>query len=211
MSKNFDPSFGCDDEHIAAQNGELYDALIKELKKQSTNRWHYDQIDYCWTGKDADLAAWGYQGLHVDSIDDEWITATVHTGKTVCGDDVCMNLPENLSDEDYDKARELYLEQAFEVVTGCGCAGEWSGDDWFLAETYPIKIKTPLSPTTGKLGAKRAVAMLYKAAQKALEGWDREMGYVAKAIESLAGWRDAQGNPLKEGEVIEDRGQLAIC
>jgi hypothetical protein len=156
-------------EFLDAQNAELYEALMKELKERTTGRWHYDQIDYCWTGKDADLVWHGYQGLHVDFIDDRNVVATVHCGKTVC------------TDEEHPEADEEYQE----AVCGCPFTGDWSGDDWFL--TYEVQIEAPirLSKVTGKLCAGATASTLYRRAQQALKDWDREMKYLDEVCTAI--------------------------
>jgi len=78
---HYDPSHGADDEFLAAQNEELYQALMTYLSQERI-RWQWDEIDYSWTGKDADLEIHGHQGLHIDKIDDTWVWATVHTSIT---------------------------------------------------------------------------------------------------------------------------------
>jgi hypothetical protein len=166
--KKYDPSRGCDDEFLAAQNDELYTSLLAELKARSSNRWQYDKIDYCWTGKYADLDWHGYQGLHLDFIDDSKVRATVYTGKTVC------------PDEEHPEDDEIYCE----IVCGCGYPGEWSGDDWFLTTEEPIEIATVLNPETLQLDAGATADALYDAAQKALENWDREMKLLDEACEA---------------------------
>lgn len=172
---NFDPSRGADDEFLAAQATQLHQALLSELKNRTTGRWHYDQIDYCWTGKDADLDWHGYQGLHVDFIDDVQVKATVHAGKTVC------------PDEEHPEANEEYTE----AVCGCPFPGEWSGDDWFLTTEIPTMVKTVLNEETGELDAEKTADALYDAAQAALANWDQEM----KALDEICEAIHKQYNP----------------
>jgi hypothetical protein len=144
---------------LAAQNAELYEALMAELKQRTSGRWHWDQIDYSWTGKDANLDWHSYQDLHVDFIDGAKVRATVHTGKTVC------------RAEDHEEATDKIQE----VVCGCGYLGESSGDDWFLTSEPQIDVSTVLDPETSKLNAEATVDALYGVAQQALEPWDREI------------------------------------
>lgn len=118
---------------------------MAELKQRTSGRWHWDQIDYCWTAKDADLDRHSYQDSHVDFIDDTKVRATDHTGKTVC------------PAEEHEEA----TDEIQAVVCGCGYPGEWSGDDWFLASETQIDVSTVLDPETSKLNAEATVDALY--------------------------------------------------
>ena len=47
-----------------------YEAVRELLQEHSSNRWDYDRIDCCITGKDADLDAWGHQGIELKDVKD---------------------------------------------------------------------------------------------------------------------------------------------
>src|SRR5260221_2579868 len=190
---NSDLDGGIEQEFLDGQEGELYDALLAHLKKCSTNRWHYDQIDYCWTGKDADLEWHGYQGLHLDRVTDEKVKATVHCGKTVVGDDVCLNTPRSAREREIRRAEEFYKQQAQEIVCGCNYPGEWSGDDWFLTNEVRIEWEVVLNPETGELDAEATTVKLDAAAEKALENWGREMKSMDTILDQIAGWTSMPG------------------
>lgn len=189
------------DKHLWPDEDYGYDAILKALKDRSTNRWQYKEIDCCWTGKDADLEWQGQQGLHLDSVDDEYAYATVHAGSTQAGDDVCLNFPDDASPEEYDKAREAYLEQMTEVICGCGYSGEWSGDDWYITTEEKIKVPVVMSEDETEVNAEAIADALIAEGEKALANWEREMKSVDLAGSQLAGWKDAKGRRMKEGRV----------
>lgn len=202
--KNYCPSQGADDEFIDQQNAELYDALKAELKANSANRWHWDEIDFSWTGKDADLEIWGHQGLHLDSIDDREVVATVHCGKTIPGTDVCLNTPDNPDEKQLDKALSYYLDQVTEIVCGCNIdlvQGEWDGDAWYMTGTFQVRAATILDPETGKLNALDTYLAIYKAAEEAVKPWDEEMTSLDQYIDAIAGWKNAAGVKMREGQI----------
>jgi hypothetical protein len=180
MSINYDPSIGCDDEHLAAQSGELYDALIAGFKTWGKSGWEWDQIDFCWTGEYAYLERGiGRVGLHIESIDDSFVLATVHASKSIAGTEVDLNTPLDADDSELSKARNVYLENAQEIVIGSHVSGhefggEWDGDSWYLTDAVTIKIPT----LTGKLRKQPMIKALIKAAYASLKVWTEQMELV---------------------------------
>jgi hypothetical protein len=187
------------DKHLWPDEDYGFNGVLGALKKHDTGRWQYDKIDCCLSGKDADLEL-GYQGIQLNSIDDEFAYATVRSGKTVVGDDCCFNLPDNASDELFEKARQAYLDQMYEIVCGCGYSGYWSGDDWFISYEEQIKVPIILDEENGTDGEKTAEALLAEA-EKVLKPFEKEMEYLELAGSQLAGWKDARGRRMKEGRV----------
>lgn len=180
--------------------GQDIEALLKELKGWDTGRWSWDEIDICLTGKDADLEPWGMQGFKVVSADDDGVTLACHGFKTVCGNDVCLNYPDGMSEEEQDKFRELYLDQAQEIVCGCGAAGEWDGDDWCLSVEETIKVPWVLTRKLGKPSYIRTARSCLKAVEKALSYWESEVTLCDAMLSQLSGWRDGKDKPCPEGK-----------
>jgi hypothetical protein len=168
-----------------------FERLKAALNLADSGRWQWDEIDFCWTGKYADLDAWGYQGLHLDKVEDGRAYATVHTGKTIPGDDVTLNIPDNITDDVYQRVREIYLEQAQEAVIGCGYSGDWSGDDWFLTDSFQIVVPYTTPEET--------VIALESAAMESLKEWEKAMGKVDSMTNQLAGWENHRGKHMQEG------------
>ncbi len=176
------------------------DALKKALEGWDTGRWEWDKIDVCLTGKDADLEPWGQQGFRIVSADDNGVVLEVHGYKTEAGNDVCLNEPKGMSEADCDRALDLYLEQAQEIVWGIGSAGEWDGDSWGLTAQETVKVPWVLTRKLGKPSYKRTARACVKAAEKALEGWQREVVGGSNALNQLAGWRNEDDEHLPEGQ-----------
>jgi len=185
------------DRHMPAEDYG-YDDIIVACKGYGY-RWQWDVIDLCWTGKDADLETHGHQGLHIDNVDEEFVYATVHALKTTAGTDVCLNEPAGYSDAQSDKAHEAYMEQAEALVCGCGFPGEWDGDSWAITTSH--KVKSPVFPNEDESGidAEKTVAALQKTAEKSLADWDREMRYLEKLTDEIAGWKHPNCHRCKEG------------
>lgn len=188
------------DRHLWPDEDYGYNEVLAELKKLSSNRWQWEKIDCCWTGKDADLEACGQQGLHLDYVDEEHAHATVHAGSTQAGIDVCLNFPDTATEEENDKARDAYIDQMTEVVCGCGYPGEWSGDDWYLTTEHQIKVPVVFNEDD-TVNAEATAEALITEGEKSLKAWDEEMSYVDLAGCQLAGWKDAKGRRMKEGRV----------
>lgn len=179
-----------------------YDVLLAELKKADTGRWRWDRIHCCLTGKDDDLERWGQQGIELFRASEDGITFALHFGATIVGLDVCLNLPDGTSCEDYDKAREKYLGVMYEVVCGEGIPGEWDGDSWYLHDRVEITIPCPEAPdgiweALGQL----AYEAVIKATEPEIEKWEKGLGYIHDAADMYSGWRDAKGERCEAGKV----------
>jgi hypothetical protein len=157
------------------------------LRKESTGRWEWEKIDYCYTGKDADISPWGQQGVEVVSCDDGEIECMAYLLKTAVGNDICLNTLEGISDEEYEKAREEYMETAEALVQGCGLSGEWDGDDWILLEKNDFTVPwvlgkdgVPDIEATGKAIIAKGEEVLAPIEKLAVE--------LDKLLEEAAGW-----------------------
>jgi hypothetical protein len=187
-----------------------YDGLLEALKKRDTGRWSWDEIDACWTGKYADLDPHGYQGMHLDSVDDMYAHATAHIGKTFAGTDVSLNVPRWVEEEDsgetYGEVLDIFMEQAQEVVCGCNVPGDWSGDDWFLTDTVSYKVPVVLTKE-GEVDFDATADALIAEGEKALADIEQELVLADQIMETLAGWRsynkDGKATHHKEGEPCE--------
>lgn len=169
-----------------------FGAVKAELEAHDTGR---GQWDCNFTGKNADLDAEGEQGLTLESVDDEYATATVHVSKTFAGTDVCLNLPAAAEEDDdtYQQVLDLWMEQAQEVIFGCSVAGEWTGDDWCMHESIEVRVKTVLDADNGTDAEATATALI-DAAQDAIKGIVSELVLADQIMDTLAGWRTYHGN-----------------
>lgn len=162
--------------------------------KRSTGRWQWEKAHLTITGKDADLEPWGQQAAELVGIRGKTLYCIAHIGKTFAGDDVCLNLTkaQERSTKAFEAARDLYLEQAQEVVCGCGVAGEWSGDDWFMSEAVPysVRLRSTAEDTA------RAVAA---GVERALKPAESELVAAEAILDHLSGWKDVNGKHCKEG------------
>lgn len=174
------------DRHLNHPEDYGFDRVKAALKARDTGR---GQGDCCWTGKNADLDAGGEQGLTLESVDDEYTTATVYILASFAGTDVCLNLPAQAeeSDEIFEQVREIWLEQAESVVSGCSVAGEWTGDDWCMHESFTVRVKTVLNADCDT-DAEATAAALIKAAQEAVADTEAELILAHQMMEQLAGW-----------------------
>jgi hypothetical protein len=175
--------------------------MLDALKAISTNRWRWDEIDCCWTGKDADLEPRGQQGLHFDYITEEKAYATAHIGKTFVGDDVTLNLPRSISDTLREKCHEAYMEQSQEVVCGCDCPGEWDGDSWFMSAQEKVSVDVVYTDDEPDYAA--TAKALRDAAQRSLADVERELVVADNIMSMLSGWRTDKGKPCKDGKPIK--------
>lgn len=173
----FDP-----DRYIPVDNdGSDYDALLEALKGHDTGRW-ITQVTL--SGKDADLDPCGQQGFDITDCNDEKIYLTGSCGKTVAGTDVCLNVP----DDEYEKAREVYLENAFEVVCGFPFAGEWSGDDWYLSDEFDLSVEWVMDDETGEPDYKATAVKVVAAFGERTKRWNEEARLMDGILDRLAGW-----------------------
>ncbi len=181
------------DKHNSQPEDYGYDKILAELKKHDSGRWQYDKIDCCITGKHGDLDTCGQQGIELLEVAEEWVSARLHCGKTVAGDDACLNLPNenSLSDAIYDKIRDMYLDAACSCICGSDLHGEWTGDDWYLAETYDFRVKLYITKD-GEVDAETTVSELLKEADRVTKDWDEECTLLDKMLDELAGWKDGE-------------------
>lgn len=181
--------------HTNNERIDVYNAVAAKLKERDTGRWQWDEIDCCWTGKYADLDPSGYQGLHLDSVDDEYIYATAHVGKTFVGTDVTLNVPKSVEDNEevLDAVRDIYMEQAQETVCGCAVAGEWDGDSWFMSDSAKFKVAIKYNKD-GDPDIEAAVDALVSSGEQALAHFERELVLADQIMGQLAGWTTVRRN-----------------
>ena len=175
------------DRHLNHLEDYGFERVKTVLDARDTGR---GQGDCSWTGKDADLDAGGEQGLTLESVDDKYTTATVYISASFAGTDVCLNLPAwaEENDETFEQVHEIWLEQAEGVVSGCSVAGEWTGDDWCMHESFTVRVKTVLNDDDDT-DAEATAEALIKAAQEAVAGAEAELVLAHQMTETLAGWR----------------------
>ena len=185
----------------SAALAKCHEELLAVLKEYDTGRWDWDQIDCCFTGKDADLEPWGQQGISVIQITDDTVKFRVHGGKTFAGIDVSLNFPEGKGDDDdyYSKALDIWAEQATMVVQGCDSDGEWTGDDWWMSFEEDAEVEWQFDEKGEMSYDLTAKAMIQKA-HEIIQPWEKEIMLADGFMDQLAGWRDAEGNPLPEGK-----------
>lgn len=169
------------------------DDVIAAVKANGSNRWKWDELTTSYTSKDADLEPYGHQGVSVLGMSGKTIHCTAHIGKTFAGSDVCLNLKDGQDDE---RARELYLEQATEIVCGCGVAGEWDGDSWYMSDSVPFTVRLRATP-------EETAAAIRNGTERALKNLEDELRSADQCLETLAGWRDDKGKDYPEGEPCE--------
>lgn len=189
-----------DSEDHVMPNQDMKD-FFNLLKEKNRGYWDWDEIHYSWTGKDADLED-GHQGLHITGGNDKWITGYAYIGKTVVGTDVCLNIPDDLSDDDYDGIMDIYMEQAESLVCGCDVSGEWDGDSWFMCDSVPFKVRLPFDDD-GNLDKEKLLDLMEETASKALESIVESLQYVEKCLEVAAGWRTVNDERCKQGNPSE--------
>jgi hypothetical protein len=203
------------DRHLWPAPGDEFNAelshVLTELKAWDTGRWDYAPVSgdegITLSGKNADLDRGGQQGIQLVSADEEHVYFRVHAGMTIAGNDVCLNLrPRDLEDEDYcDRALELYLEQATEVVCAIPFSGYWSGDDWYVSlhgevMRVPWEVFENHGQPEGLLDYGGTAAAIVKAAHEALEDWERETNMAHDALDILAGWAEHGDEPAEPGD-----------
>jgi hypothetical protein len=156
--------------------------LRQALKERSTGRWGWDKIDCCFTGKDADLEPWGQQGVELQKVVDGVAYCVAHILAVVAGNEVCLNLPVGISEEDEEKALGVYMDQAQEIVVGCGLGGEWDGDDWVLSEAIYFSVDLE--------GAEDPVAAICDRADVCLQPYETDLVFMNQLLDELAGWKE---------------------
>jgi len=181
--------------------------VMEILKEHDTGRWCCSKIHCCTTGKDADLEPCGQKGIELlgttYSRTEYQAKLRVHVGKTIAGLDVCLNLPDDISDEDYGKARHEYLEQAQEVVCSIPCGGDWSGEDWYISDEFDVTVPITLNPEDDSVDKEATWKSIYAAYEEAVRGWDEEVSTAGAILSCLAGWK--RWNPETEAyERVKD-------
>lgn len=196
------------DRHLyGVDDDDCYSEVMEILKEHDSKRWDYDKIHCCITGKDGDLAPCGQQGIELlgttSSRTEYKAKLRVHVGKTFAGLDVCLNLPNDISDEEYEQAVDEYLEQAQEVVCSIPGGGYWSGDDWYISDQFDVTVPITLNPeddTVDKTATWQSICAAY---DEAVKDWDNELCTAGNLLDCLAGWK--QWNPgTKEYERVND-------
>lgn len=197
MRHDYDPMFDEPEDHG-------FDAILAEVKGRSTGHWGWEKAHLVFTGKDADLEPWGYQALELTEVTEDTVRFTLHCMSTIVGEDVCLNLPEDIAEDDekWGAVREIYLDQAQAVVQGTGVGGYWDGDDWVLTLEQQLEVLLMLDED-GQVLVVAIVDAMEEAAQPVIEKWEEEMGYMHKLLDNIAGWCDMEGNHIPEGTVIE--------
>jgi len=176
-----------------AYEDEIFQKLKKVLNDRNSGRWDWDVIDYCWTSKDADLEPHGHQGLSLGSVTSthEGVTVrfTVRGGKTFVGQDVSLNVPKHVEEDDkiYQKILDIYLEHAENNVMCLSSAGEWDGDSWWMTYQDEVEVKFPIKFDEDENPEKWAEEIIKKA-QEDIKGWSDEMELGDRYQEELAGW-----------------------
>lgn len=183
----------------------VFDNILTALKKYDTRRWDWKKIHCCLTGKDADLEPWGDQGIELVTLSEDTVTITAHGYKSITGQEVCLNFPEGLDENDdatFEKYREIYLTHAQHVVCGADSDGTWDGDDWGLTfeETETISLREP-DPALADddyydLVAKDIIAK----AEERLAPWEKDVSLADELCNQLAGWTDSEGGRCEEGK-----------
>jgi len=185
----------------AANYGAEFDKVLAIAKEYDSGRWDYEKITIGLTGKDADLTPWGDQGIEIDRFDDECLYFVVHGYKCVLGVDVCLNYPEGFSDDDdkWQKAHEIYLENAMHVVCGAGSDGEWTGDDWSMTFEKSGKIAWVLDDKDAPDYEATIKAMIEKA-NEMIKPWEDDMVLMDSLLDQLSGWHDGKDKQCEEGK-----------
>ena len=128
--------------------------------------------------------------------------------KTFAGTDVCLNLPAAAEEDDetYQQVLDLWMEQAQEVVYGCGVAGDWTGDDWCMHESLTVQVRTVLN-ADDDTDVEATASALINAAQNAIQDAVAELVLADQIMDTLAGWRthhvDGTSTRHPEGEPCE--------
>lgn len=187
--------------------GEEISKVLEALAAWDSGRWHYAPVSagrgICLTGKDSDLERSGQQGIEVLGANDDGVRIKLHAGATFAGHDVCLNLrPQDDEDDATSYAyRDAYLDQAGLVMEGIPFPGEWGGDDWYIHhESSPIWVDwaTHIDDNGEEIEIDYAAtaAAIVQAAEEGLKDWEREIGLAHDILDTLAGWKDKDGNDV---------------
>ena len=171
------------DKYLAADCDEIRAAL----REHCSGRWHWDRIDCCLTGKDADLEWHGQQGVEVKGADDEYAYCMLHIGVTVAGHDVCL-AREYETDAEYETAVDQYLESAQEIVCGSPLTGgEWTGGDWYLYGSYNFRVPLAVN-ARGDWDYSEIASEIVALAHENAEPIETKLGFMNDALNSAAGY-----------------------
>lgn len=203
MSRDYDPALDTPEDYG-------FDAILEEMEIRSTGSWKWDNAHLCFTGKDADLDPTGRQALELMEVTEEKVVFALHTYMTVAGCEAYLNTPPDLSEDDFDAVREIYLEQMYGVICGSGLTGEWDGDDWVLSSrkeyTTPLLLDDEGVPKVAEV-----VDAMVAAVQEDIAAWEKEAGSISDAGDKLAGWKDDEGNDVPEGTIVEGSAYQLWC
>lgn len=179
-----------------------YEEVMKHLKEYDSGRWQWSRIHCCTTCKDADLEPYGQQGIELVSVDDDGLHLIAHGGKTEAGLDVCLNLPEEIENDDeaYDKCRDAYLEQAQEIVCGAASAGEWDGDSWYMTFEETFNVPWVLKEDGVTPDYEATVKSALSKFEEVIRPWEDEVVSMSNACNVLAGWCDYKGDRCPVGQ-----------
>lgn len=162
-------------------------ALAAAVASRSSNRWRWNRAHLTITGKDADLEPYGSQSAEILGIRGRTVHCIAHIGKTLVGTDVCLNLEEG---QDEEAAVDLWMDGATEIACGCGVAGEWDGDSWWMTEEFPFTVRLRATPelTAAAIAAKLEETLKYA---------EKELRLASKMMGVLAGWAGGapEGSP----------------
>jgi hypothetical protein len=157
---------------------------VKEmLRSHSTERWDWDRIDCCMTGKDADLSPCGQQGIEVLRCSDTEAECVAHVGITVPGDEATLNCDE----DDCEEELNHYLAIAQEIVCDLPGSGYWSGDDWYCSDEIPFTARLYFNDDDS-IDNDRTWQSICDAFDVAVKAWDEAASAASDALNVAAGW-----------------------
>lgn len=196
------------DRHLyGVGDDDCYSEVMEILEEHDSGHWDYEKIHCCITGIASDLNPCGQKGIELlattYSRTEYKAKLRVHVYKTIEGTDAWLNLPKDISEEDYDKALDEYLDQATEVVCSIPFDGYWSEGDWYISDQFDITVPITLNPEDYSVDREATWKSIYAAYEEAVEDWDREASTADQILECLAGWK--RWNPeTEEYERVQD-------
>ena len=163
--------------------------IIEALRQHCTGRWVWEKIHCCLTGKNSDLDASGQQGIEVLKIKNDNVICVAHIGFTVPGTDVSLNVADDISDQEYDKKLDSYMDAAGEIVVDYGLFGcEYTGDDWYQSEEIEFSVPLMLNEKTDEIDLRKTVQTIIQKAEEVLAGPVLRVAELDKQLNELAGW-----------------------
>ena len=176
------------DRHLWPVYDDTPESEVRELLAEySSNRWDWERIDCCITGKDADLDPCGQQGIEVLRCSDNEAECIAHVGVTIAGLDVALNC----DDAEFEDRREDYLAIAHEIVCDLPGSGFWSGDDWYCSDEIPFTARLYFNDDDS-LDQPKTWDSVRKAFDAAVKNWDEAATAANAALEQAAGWSTTQ-------------------